>query len=123
VETRLRMPAAGTATPSLRALPTETYYGDGMRLSHFFNGEGIELIHYPAAHTDGDSVVWFRGSDVIATGNIFSTEAYPVIDLARGGNIQGIVEGLNRILDRSFPEFRSEGGTMIVPGRTPAPPT
>ena len=87
-----------------------------MRLSHFFNGEGIELIHRPASHTDGDSVVRFRGSDIIATGDLFSTETYPVIDLARGGNIQGIVEGLNRVLDLAFPEFRSEGGTMIVPG-------
>jgi glyoxylase-like metal-dependent hydrolase (beta-lactamase superfamily II) len=87
-----------------------------MRLSHFFNGEGIELVHRPASHTNGDSVVWFRGSDVIATGDIFSTETYPVIDLTRGGNIQGIVEGLNRVLDLAFPEFRTEGGTMIVPG-------
>jgi len=116
VEARLRTPPAGTPAASLRALPTETYYGEGMRLSHFFNGEGIELIHRPASHTDGDSVVRFRGSDVIATGDLFSTDSYPVIDTARGGNIEGIVEGLNRILDAAFPEFRSEGGTMIVPG-------
>ena len=43
-----------------------------MKLSHFFNGEGVQLIHQPAAHTDGDSIVYFRGSDVIATGDIFS---------------------------------------------------
>lgn len=116
VEAQLRTPPAGTSAPPLRALPTETYYGEGMRLSHFFNGEGIELIHGPASHTDGDSVVWFRGSDVIATGDIFSTETYPVIDRTRGGNIQGVVDGLNRVLDLAFPEFRSEGGTMIVPG-------
>jgi len=116
VEARLRTPPAGAPAASLRALPTETYYGEGMRLSHFFNGEGIELMHRPASHTDGDSVVRFRGSDIIATGDLFSTETYPVIDLARGGNIQGIVEGLNRVLDLAFPEFRSEGGTMIVPG-------
>ena len=116
VESRLRTPPAGTPAPSLRALPTETYYGEGMRLSHFFNGEGIELFHRSASHTDGDSIVQFRASDVIAAGDLFSTDTYPVIDIARGGNIQGIVEGLNRILDLSFPEFRSEGGTMIVPG-------
>jgi glyoxylase-like metal-dependent hydrolase (beta-lactamase superfamily II) len=116
VEARLRTPSAGAPAAPLRALPTETYYGDGMRLSHFFNGEGIELIHQPASHTDGDSIVRFRGSDVIATGDLFSTHTYPVIDIARGGNIQGTVEGLNRILDLAFPEFRTEGGTMIVPG-------
>ena len=116
VALRLSRPSAGAPVLSMRALPTETYYGEGMRLSHFFNGEGIELIHRQASHTDGDSIVWFRGSDVIATGDLFSTETYPVIDIARGGNIQGIVEGLNRVLDLAFPEFRTEGGTMIVPG-------
>ena len=87
-----------------------------MRLSHYFNGEGIELIYRPDAHTDGDSIVRFRGSEVIAAGDLYSTETYPVIDIARGGNIQGVVDGLNRILDLSFPEFSTEGGTMIVPG-------
>jgi glyoxylase-like metal-dependent hydrolase (beta-lactamase superfamily II) len=116
VESRLRMPPAGATAAPTRALPTETYYGDGMRISHFFNGEGIEILHRPAAHTDGDSIVRFRGSDVIATGDLFVTETYPVIDLARGGNIQGVVESLNRVLDLAFPEFRTEGGTMIVPG-------
>ena len=116
VENRMRTPPAGTPAPSLRALPTETYYGEGMRLSHYFNGEGIELLYRPDSHTDGDSIVRFRGSEVIAAGDLYSTETYPVIDTARGGNIQGIVDGLNRILDLSFPEFRTEGGTMIVPG-------
>jgi glyoxylase-like metal-dependent hydrolase (beta-lactamase superfamily II) len=116
VENRMRTPPAGTPAPSLRALPTETYYGEGMRLSHYFNGEGIELMYRPDSHTDGDSIVRFRGSEVIAAGDLYSTETYPVIDIARGGNIQGIVDGLNRILDLSFPEFRTEGGTMIVPG-------
>ena len=112
----MRTPAAGTPAPSLRALPTETYYGEGMRLSHYFNGEGIELMYRPDSHTDGDSIVRFRGSEVIAAGDLYSTDTYPVIDTVRGGNIQGIVDGLNRILDLSFPEFRTEGGTMIVPG-------
>jgi glyoxylase-like metal-dependent hydrolase (beta-lactamase superfamily II) len=112
----MRTPPAGIQPPSLRALPTETYYGDGMRLSHYFNGEGIELIYRPDSHTDGDSLVRFRGSEVIAAGDLFSTDTYPIIDLDRGGNIQGVVDSLNRILDLSFPEFRTEGGTMIVPG-------
>jgi cyclase len=116
VENRMRTPPAGTPAPPLRALPTETYYGEGMRLSHYFNGEGVELMYRPDGHTDGDSIVRFRGSEVIAAGDLYSTETYPVIDTARGGNIQGIVDGLNRILDLSFPEFRTEGGTMIVPG-------
>ena len=70
-----------------------------MKLSHFFNGEGIQLIHQPAAHTAGDSLVWFRGSDVIAAGDIYSTVSYPVIDVKHGGTINGVIDGLNRILD------------------------
>jgi glyoxylase-like metal-dependent hydrolase (beta-lactamase superfamily II) len=116
VESRMRMPPAGTPAAPIAALPTETYYGEGMRLSHYFNGEGIELIHRPDSHTDGDTIVRFRGSEVIAAGDLFSTDTYPIIDIARGGNIQGVVDSLNRILDLSFPEFRTEGGTMIVPG-------
>jgi cyclase len=85
-------------------------------LSHFFNGEGIQLVHQPAAHTDGDSLIWFRGSDVISTGDIYTTTNYPVIDLERGGTISGLIDSLNRILDLAFSEFRTEGGTMIVPG-------
>jgi cyclase len=116
VDNRLRTPPAGAPAPPLRALPTETYYGEGMRLSHYFNGEGIELFYRPDAHTDGDSIVRFRGSEVIAAGDVYATETYPIIDLAGGGNIQGVVDSLNRILDLSFPEFRTEGGTMVVPG-------
>ncbi|HEY6360529.1 MAG TPA: MBL fold metallo-hydrolase [Vicinamibacterales bacterium] len=113
---RMTSPAAGQqATPS-DALPTDTYYTEGMKLSHFFNGEGIQLLHQPAAHSDGDSLVYFRGSDVIATGDIFLTTSYPIIDLTRGGSINGIIDSLNRILDMSVAEFRTEGGTIIVPG-------
>jgi cyclase len=97
------------------ALPTETFHRD-MKLSHFFNGEGVRLIHQPAAHTDGDSIVYFRGSDVISTGDIFVTNSYPIIDLASGGSINGTIQALNNILDLAIPEFRLEGGTMIIPG-------
>ena len=99
-----------------KALPTETFFTDSKKLSHFFNGEGVQIIHEPNAPTDGDSMVWFRGSDVIAAGDIFLTTTYPVIDMARGGNVQGVLNGLNRIIDMAIPEFRSEGGTMVIPG-------
>jgi glyoxylase-like metal-dependent hydrolase (beta-lactamase superfamily II) len=100
----------------VRALPTDTFYGNQMKLSHYFNGEGIQIIHQPRANTDGDSIVWFRRSDVISAGDLYLTTTWPIIDLERGGNIQGIITALNRILDLSFAEFRSEGGTLIVPG-------
>jgi glyoxylase-like metal-dependent hydrolase (beta-lactamase superfamily II) len=98
------------------ALPTETYFEKMYKFSSHFNGEGIQLLHPASAHTDGDSLVWFRGSDAISTGDIFSMETYPIIDLERGGSISGIIDSLNDILDLAFPEFRTEGGTMIIPG-------
>jgi glyoxylase-like metal-dependent hydrolase (beta-lactamase superfamily II) len=98
------------------ALPTETYLNPSFKLTHFFNGEGVQLFHMPAASTDGDTMVWFRYSDVISTGDVFSTLSYPLIDVDKGGSIQGIVDGLNRILDVAYAEFRSQGGTMIIPG-------
>jgi cyclase len=116
VLTRMSEPAAGQPPTPSGALPTDTYHSAGYKLSEFFNGEGVRIIHQPAAHTDGDSMVFFRYSDVIAAGDIFSTETYPVIDVAKGGTIQGTLDGLNRILDLAIPEFRSQGGTMVIPG-------
>jgi cyclase len=98
------------------ALPTDTYFEEFYKLSHYFNGEGVQLLHMPKAHTDGDSIVFFRGTDVIAMGDLMSSGAYPVIDVAKGGSINGIVDALNRVIDMSQTEFRLEGGTLIVPG-------
>ena len=113
---RMTNPAAGQPAVPADALPTDTYYTDSMKLSHFFNGEGVQLLHQPSAHSDGDSLVYFRGSDVIAAGDIYLTTSYPIIDLPRGGTINGVIDSLNRILDLSIAEFRTEGGTLVVPG-------
>jgi glyoxylase-like metal-dependent hydrolase (beta-lactamase superfamily II) len=113
---RMSTPPAGQPAAPADALPTDTYFNDAMKMSQFFNGEGVQLMHQPNAHTDGDSLVYFRGSDVIATGDIFLQTSYPIIDLQRGGSLNGIVDSLNRILDLAVSEFRTEGGTMIVPG-------
>jgi cyclase len=94
--------------------PTETYLDDKDEV--FFNGEAIEMFHAPAAHTDGDSIVFFRRSDVIATGDLFDTDHYPQIDLARGGGLQGVIDGLNKIIDLAIPEYSDEGGTLVIPG-------
>ncbi len=111
----VRMTNAQPPIP-FRALPTDTYHMDSMKLSKFFNGEGILIMHVPSGHTDGDSMVYFRGSDVIAAGDVFRTNGYPVIDVERGGNVQGVIDSLNKILDLAIPEFRTEGGTMVIPG-------
>jgi cyclase len=99
-----------------QALPTETYYGDHMKLSHFFNGEGIVLYHAAAASTDSDSIVHFRRSDVFATGDVFRMSSFPHIDLEKGGSIQGVLAALNRLIDMAVAEFRTEGGTLFVGG-------
>jgi glyoxylase-like metal-dependent hydrolase (beta-lactamase superfamily II) len=116
VLTRLARNGEGRTPLPADALPTDTYFVDFYKLSHYFNGEGIQLFHVPKAHTDGDSIVHFRGTDVIALGDLMSTGSYPVIDVARGGTINGVLDGLNRILDMSIAEFRLEGGTLMVPG-------
>ena len=113
---RMSAPAKGEPAVPSGALPTETYHTASYKLSEFFNGEGIKIYYEPAAHTDGDSIVYFRYSDVIAAGDILNTESYPVIDLEKGGSLNGILDGLNQILDIAIPEFRSQGGTWIVPG-------
>ena len=82
----------------------------------YFNGEGIQLIHQAAAHTDGDSIVFFCKSDVVSTDDIFVPSSYPIIDLARGGGIQGIIDGLNRLIEITIPAEKQEGGTYVIPG-------
>ncbi|HEX4274290.1 MAG TPA: MBL fold metallo-hydrolase, partial [Bryobacteraceae bacterium] len=111
-----RMSAAKGAPDSAPSSmwPTDTYLTDEKDV--FFNGEGIQVIHIPDAHTDGDSIVFFRRSDVISTGDIFTTTNYPIIDLARGGSIQGFIAGLQKIVDMIIPVYGQEGGTMVVPG-------
>ena len=74
------------------------------------------MTHPDSAHTDGDSMVYFRGSDVVVAGDLLDMTRYPVIDLARGGSIQGVVDALNWILDVAVVEHMMEGGTLVVPG-------
>jgi cyclase len=117
VMTRMSAPTGKAAAAPEKAWPNETYHLDSMKLStHFRGGEAVELLYAPAAHSDGDSLVWFRHADVIATGDVFMTTTYPIIDVATGGTIDGEIAALNHILDIAFPDMRSEGGTMIVPG-------
>jgi len=82
----------------------------------WFNGEAIQIFHAPDGHTDGDSVVFFRKSDVVCTGDIYSTVSYPVIDREKGGTVKGIIDGLNRVLDLTIVSNNAEGGTLVVPG-------
>ena len=94
--------------------PSDTFVQGRRRKFH--NGEAVEILSQPNAVTDGDSVVHFRRSDVIVTGEIFSTVSYPRIDVKNGGSIQGELEALNNILDRTVYKHDEEDGTMIIPG-------
>jgi glyoxylase-like metal-dependent hydrolase (beta-lactamase superfamily II) len=94
--------------------PSDEYSSKEKKL--FLNGEAVVLYHEPAAHTDGDSIVFFRRSDVISVGDLFDVDRYPVIDLQRGGTIQGVIAGLNHIIELAVPADKQEGGTYIVPG-------
>ena len=81
-----------------------------------FNGEAVMVYHMPAAHTDGDSIVLFRRSDVLSVGDLFTPDRYPVIDLANGGSVQGLLDGLNKILEMAVAGKYQEGGTFVIPG-------
>jgi glyoxylase-like metal-dependent hydrolase (beta-lactamase superfamily II) len=94
--------------------PTSSYFTGSKSL--YFNGEGIQILHQPAAHTDGDSFVYFRKSDVIAAGDVYVTTTYPYIDLEAGGSYQGIVDGLNRLIDLMVPVYGQDDGTLVIPG-------
>ena len=85
---RMSAPAGAQAPTPVVAWPTQTF--SGKRKDFFYNGEAVQVVHLPSAHTDGDSVVFFRRSDVIAAGDVYSTVSYPMIDLQRGGSIAGV---------------------------------
>ena len=85
----------------------------------YLNGEGIEIFHQPAAHTDGDAIVLFRRSDVVVAGDVFDTTRFPVIDIAKGGSIRGEITALQKLVDTAIPSVpivSREEGTLIIPG-------
>jgi cyclase len=114
VLTRMSAPAARYP---LGAWPTETF--NEPRKYMFLNGEGIEIFRQPAAHSDGDAIVFFRRSDVVMAGDIFDTTRFPVIDIAKGGSIHGEIAGLQKLVDTAIPSVpivSREEGTLIIPG-------
>jgi glyoxylase-like metal-dependent hydrolase (beta-lactamase superfamily II) len=94
--------------------PLNTFFEDGR--DFFFNGEAIFIYHVPSAHSDGDIMVYFRGSDVVVAGDVFMTTQYPEIRLEQGGGVDGYLAGLNKILDVAVPKWLQEGGTYVIPG-------
>jgi len=94
------------ASPA-RALPVITY-GDSLALH--FNGDDIEVQHHAAAHTDGDSVVYFTNENVVHMGDLFFKDGFPFVDLGSGGSVAGYVAAADAVL------ARVDDATVIVPG-------
>ncbi len=111
---RVSAPTGSTAAMPTAAWPAETFAGKEYRL---FNGEPVIILHQPNAHTDGDTLVYFQSSNVIAAGEVFSTVTYPVIDRQRGGSIGGTISALNNLIDLCTPKHTQEAGTYVIPGR------
>jgi glyoxylase-like metal-dependent hydrolase (beta-lactamase superfamily II) len=117
VLSRMSAPTGQESPYPAAAWPTETF--DQPRKYMFLNGEGIEILHQPAAHTDGDAIVFFRRSDVVVAGDILDLTRFPVIDIARGGSIEGEIAALNRLIDLAIPSVpivSREAGTIVIPG-------
>jgi len=104
-----RMTGSGAA-----GWPTDAYLLD--RRSIFFNGEAIDVVHQPSAYSDGDSIVYFRRSDVLVTGRLLTTNEFARWEPALGGSYQGVLDSLNAMLDIAVPRFMQEGGTYVIPG-------
>jgi glyoxylase-like metal-dependent hydrolase (beta-lactamase superfamily II) len=114
VLTRLSAPDGNRPAAPTMAQPSETFFVPEFDM--YFNGEPIQLIHVPNAHSDGDVMVFFRKSDVIVTGDLFVTTTFPVVNMQQGGKLTGVIEALNRILDITVPKEKQEGGTYVIPG-------
>jgi glyoxylase-like metal-dependent hydrolase (beta-lactamase superfamily II) len=108
----LRLAAAGNVP--VAAQPTETFFVP--KSDFYFNGEPVEIRYQPNAVDDTNVIVHFRRADVISTGDVFRLDAYPVIDLANGGTINGVLDALNGLVDLAVSDTLSEGGTMLIPG-------
>jgi glyoxylase-like metal-dependent hydrolase (beta-lactamase superfamily II) len=104
---------AKTVFPS-GAWPTDGYFAP--RRSLTFNGEAIDVIHLPNAFSDGDSAVYFRGSNVLVAGDVYTTTSLPMVNRALGGTYAGLLAGLNALLDITVPDDLAEGGTYVIPG-------
>jgi cyclase len=114
---RLSAPTGKASSFPTGVWPTETF--DEARKYMYLNGEGIEVLHRPAAHTDGDVVVFFRRSDVVVAGDILDTTHFPVIDVSRGGTVNGEIAALNKLVELAIPSVpivSREAGTLVVPG-------
>jgi glyoxylase-like metal-dependent hydrolase (beta-lactamase superfamily II) len=102
----------GETSPPMakEGLPVITF---GESLSVHFNGEEIKAIHFPHGHTDGDSVIFFTGSNVVHLGDDFFVGRFPFVDLASGGSVQGLIANVEKLLTEIPADAK------IIPGHGP----
>ena len=116
VNVQARLTQLGSAAPiPSKNWPSDTFL-EGRRRK-YYNDEPVEIFYVPNAITDGDSIVHFRKSDVIVAGDIYTTTQFPFIDVKNGGSVQGEINALNYILDKTVYKHQEEGGTMVIPGQ------
>jgi glyoxylase-like metal-dependent hydrolase (beta-lactamase superfamily II) len=120
---RLKLLPGGTIVASLNAVNrTEeqagktTAIGFGNEGFKLYNNEAVVFYQMPPAHSDGDSIVFFRASDVVSAGDIFTTTGYPVIETENGGTVAGFIDSLNDLIEILVPKYGEEGGTYVIPG-------
>jgi cyclase len=111
---RMSAPTGQVATRPEDAWPDNTYATPQKKL--YFNDEPVVITHVPAT-TDGNSIVHFRGADVISVGDMLDLTAYPRIDVSAGGSIDDVVQGLYRVIEITVPNRKSEAGTLVIPGK------
>jgi len=92
------------------ALPVVTFT-DAVTI--YYNGDSISAMHVPPAHTDGDVIVWFRHANVVHMGDTFFNGRYPLVDLASGGAVDGLIAAADRVL------ALADANTKIIPGHGP----
>jgi cyclase len=102
--------AAGNNPPPVSALPMVTYRG---AVTVHINGEDVQLIPVPNAHTDGDTMVYFPKADVLMVGDFYRSIQYPNVDRTNGGSVKGVVDALNAVF------ALAKSTTRIVPGHGP----
>ncbi len=110
---RMSAPTGEVAPRPEEAWPDNTYSTPQKKL--YFNDEPVLIMHVPS-NTDGNSIVHFRLADVVSVGDLVDLTGYPFIDVKAGGSVQAIVEGLNRVIDITVPNRKSEAGTLVIPG-------
>jgi cyclase len=113
-ETQVRMQADGPDAVPAAGWPTDTFFV--AKDAFYFNGEAVELLHQPNAHTSGDVIVHFRKSDVVVAGDVYINTTFPVINRGHGGSYGGTLAALNRIIEITVPRDKAEGGTYVIPG-------